>query len=45
MLQKYIEILIRDEVIFCKKLDGIEVNYFLFLEFEIYINSLLGKIV
>ena len=30
MLQKYIEILTRDEVIFRKKPDGTEVNYFLF---------------
>ena len=38
MLQKYIEILTRDEVIFRKKPDGTEVNYFLFPEFEIHIN-------
>ena len=30
MLQKYIEILTRDEVIFRKKPDGTEVNYFRF---------------
>ena len=45
MLQKYIEILTRDEVIFRKKPDGTEVNYFLFPEFEIHINSLPGKTV
>lgn len=44
MLQKYIEILTRDEVIFRKKPDGTEVNYFLFPEFEIHINSLPGKL-
>lgn len=43
MLQKYIEILTRDEVIFRKKPDGTEVNYFLFPEFEIHINSLPRK--
>ena len=45
MLQKYIEILTRDEAIFRKKPDGTEVNYFLFPEFEIHINSLPGKTV
>ena len=45
MLQKYIEILTRDEAIFRKKPDGTEVNYFLFPEFEIHINSLRGRTV
>ncbi|HFK2440373.1 TPA: cupin domain-containing protein [Enterococcus faecalis] len=45
MLQKYLEILTRDEAIFRKKPDGTEVNYFLFPEFEIHINSLPGKTV
>ena len=45
MLQKYIEILTRDETIFRKKPDGTEVNYFLFPEFEIHIISLPGKTV
>lgn len=45
MLQKYLEILTRDEAIFRKKPDGTEVNYFLFPEFEIHINSLAGKTV